>query len=771
MFSKLRYGLLLLLVLFYQVTIAQVDINAMEYFIDTDPGIGSGISIPVTTGSTITESFTVATSALSEGFHTLYIRVQDLNSVWSITESRSFYVSASRLDTQADIQLVEYFIDTDPGIGAGTSLSLTVATDVIVNDIISTSALPAGFHTLYTRSQDSDGIWGNLESRSFYISPSNLTTQATITALEYFIDSDPGYGAGVPIPVAAATNLNVLDTLNTSSLAAGHHTLHVRVLDGDGIWSEVESRSFFVDAFAAGGIAGVEYFFDADPGIGSSTTIAISPVKADIDSIIAFSTTALSSGPHVVGIRLINENGLFGMTEYLNVTLCDGATASILADTVCVGAPTALTDISSNVVAGDIFSWDFDNDGSEDSNSQGDQTFTFPTAGTYYSKLSIDRSGCTSVDSIEVIITDSPIANAGADQAICTTATILAADPLNVNEVGTWSVFAGSATILDPSLPNSDVTTISTNNVELIWQLVNTVGGCIEYDTVLINANLPITAQRQTETVDIGQTANINVPLGALINPGDLLTTTIQSMPLYGIATVLADGTIDYDPDLDAPTLDSLLYRITNQCTNFAEAYAVITINNAPPAVNNAIPEPTPGTNEVQVDLNNFISDPNNNIDLSSLSIITQPISGATASIDASGLLTIDYTGITFSGDDILEIQICDLSGVCVSQSITIPGVEVGGENPPILVFNGVSPDGDGFNDFLEIENIEAYPNNTVIILSRWGAEIDRFTGYNNQNVIFNRTDLPSGTYYYHILPGVADVESVTGHFLLINDQ
>lgn len=108
---------------------------------------------------------------------------------------------------------------------------------------------------------------------------------------------------------------------------------------------------------------------------------------------------------------------------------------------------------------------------------------------------------------------------------------------------------------------------------------------------------------------------------------------------------------------------------------------------------------------------------------------------------------------------------------LCVIQTITIPNVEVGGENPPLKVFNAVSPNGDGYHDFLEIENIEFYPQNTVIILNRWGNEVARYQGYNNQNVVFNLTTLPAGTYYYHVLSGVNEVNPLTGFFLLKYDN
>ena len=748
--------------------LAQVNISGtMEYFIDTDPGVGLATPLVITPGATITESLVLPTSALPVGFHTVYFRVLDVNSVWSMSESRSFYISASNLATQSNIVAVEYFIDTDPGYGAGISLPLTAATNVNLTPTIPTSALPAGFHSLYIRALDSDGIWGDLESRSFFISQSNLTSQANIMALEYYIDNDPGYGAGTVIPITAATNININATIATNALSSGFHSLYIRALDQDGVWSEIESRSFYLDAFASGKISGIEYFFDTDPGYGSAGVLNIAPPKDSIDSVVNIPTAALAAGPHVLGIRLLNDNGAYGITDYYNVTLCDGATADFIGDIVCIGASTSFTDGSLNVLAGDIYSWDFDDDGFEDSNTAGNQSFTYASAGVYTARLSIDRLGCISIDTFQVAVESIPIANAGPDQSICTTNTNLAAAPAGINEVGSWSILAGSAIIATASDSLSAISNISTNNVDMIWTLTNTLGGCSNTDTVRILANLPITASLLNSVADIGQTINIDVQTSASINPGDILTSTIIALPLSGTASVLANGSIDYTPDLDALTSDSLVYRITNQCLNFADNQIVLNITNAPPVIDTVGVSPMVGSTEVSIDLNSIISDPNGNIDFASIIVVNQPLSGALATIDASGLLIIDYRGISFTGTDQLTIQVCDLVGVCTIETISIPNVEVGGTNPPISVFNGVSPDNDGHNDFLEIENIEFYPNNTVIILNRWGDELERYQGYNNQDIVFNNSILPSGTYYYHILPGVNDVKAVTGHFVL----
>lgn len=73
-----------------------------------------------------------------------------------------------------------------------------------------------------------------------------------------------------------------------------------------------------------------------------------------------------------------------------------------------------------------------------------------------------------------------------------------------------------------------------------------------------------------------------------------------------------------------------------------------------------------------------------------------------------------------------------------------------------LIVFNGITPNGDGHNDFFRIENIEQYPGNQVLILNRWGQKLADFRDYNNANNFWSGKDnsdnvVPSGTYYYII--------------------
>lgn len=69
-----------------------------------------------------------------------------------------------------------------------------------------------------------------------------------------------------------------------------------------------------------------------------------------------------------------------------------------------------------------------------------------------------------------------------------------------------------------------------------------------------------------------------------------------------------------------------------------------------------------------------------------------------------------------------------------------------------ITVITGITPNSDGENDHLYIENIENYPDNVVHIYNRWGRQLYYQKGYDNTTKVWpakNSQNLMSGTYYY----------------------
>ncbi len=82
------------------------------------------------------------------------------------------------------------------------------------------------------------------------------------------------------------------------------------------------------------------------------------------------------------------------------------------------------------------------------------------------------------------------------------------------------------------------------------------------------------------------------------------------------------------------------------------------------------------------------------------------------------------------------------------------------GTDPDFEIYTGITPNGDGINDFFRIDGIEAYPNNSLRIFNRWGALVYEAEGYGIGNQIFigvsegqatimKERSLPSGTYFY----------------------
>lgn len=137
-------------------------ILAAEYFFDKDPGIGNGTPLTISPNAgTVTES--ISTAALDDGEHFLFIRTRHDNNVWSLSEPQVFHI-------QTRIVAAEYFIDTDPGFGNGTPLTISSPSDLITTTpTITTPVLSDGPHYLFIRTKDILGNWSFYEPQEFTV--------------------------------------------------------------------------------------------------------------------------------------------------------------------------------------------------------------------------------------------------------------------------------------------------------------------------------------------------------------------------------------------------------------------------------------------------------------------------------------------------------------------------------------------------------------------------------------------------------------------------
>jgi len=147
---------------------------------------------------------------------------------------------------------------------------------------------------------------------------------SNIPAAEYFIDTDPGFGNGMPIATGTGTDLPaVLASINTASLSNGVHRLGLRSRSSDGHWSHTLVEEFLVNfdpAYPASpavttDIVAAEYYIDTDPGIGNATALATGTGQDLAAIMVSLNTTGLSNGIHRFGLRTKNATGNWSLTN------------------------------------------------------------------------------------------------------------------------------------------------------------------------------------------------------------------------------------------------------------------------------------------------------------------------------------------------------------------------------------------------------------------------------------------------------------------------
>ncbi|QKG56903.1 gliding motility-associated C-terminal domain-containing protein [Hymenobacter sp. BRD128] len=64
--------------------------------------------------------------------------------------------------------------------------------------------------------------------------------------------------------------------------------------------------------------------------------------------------------------------------------------------------------------------------------------------------------------------------------------------------------------------------------------------------------------------------------------------------------------------------------------------------------------------------------------------------------------------------------------------------------------YNIITPNGDGQNDVLIIDNVQLYPGNSLAVFNRWGREVYNATNYNNTSTVWGADPgIAAGVYYY----------------------
>lgn len=301
---------------------SQANINKVEYFFDTDPGFGNGISIPVTANANITDqSYAVDISAITNGYHTLFIRSRDDSGRWSLTNFKQVFRASIGSSPNAQIVKAEYFFDADPGFGNATSITLSnsnnIADAVVAIDL---TAISTGFHSFFIRTKDANGVWSLTNMQSIFKTGSNFTIPNLVKA-EYFFDADPGFGNGIAIPFGTTVNLqDSIVSIDLSGVSNGFHSFNFRTQDQNGAWSLTNRATFFkLGSSTLANITRVEYFIDTDPGFGNATSIPVTQALNINNQTYNFvKPSDLTEGNHTLFVRAMDGNNTWSLTNNIS---------------------------------------------------------------------------------------------------------------------------------------------------------------------------------------------------------------------------------------------------------------------------------------------------------------------------------------------------------------------------------------------------------------------------------------------------------------------
>lgn len=194
---------------------------------------------------------------------------------------------------------VEYFFDTDPGYGKAVALNSLVGEGTLSFDI---SNLKPGNHQLCIRAQENNGRWSPTICRTFYI---YKITPKTAASVEYFFDTDPGYGQGFLRKISTGeTTL----TLDLNGLSEGAHQFCIRSQDDVGNWTPITARTIYILKSKDFNIKNLEYYFDDnDPGKGNATQISL-PAEWNKEFTFDIDINKLSVGDHYLSVRGLDQD-------------------------------------------------------------------------------------------------------------------------------------------------------------------------------------------------------------------------------------------------------------------------------------------------------------------------------------------------------------------------------------------------------------------------------------------------------------------------------
>lgn len=220
---------------------AATNINQYSFYIDSVRNVNEQLKPFAATNNNTVAPSPISLTGVISGVHQLYAKVTSTDGKPSIFNIGNFYMEGDNRyqntpPAAVNINRYEFYIDSVRSINSQPLSFTTGLNNVSPNANVDLTAVLPGVHQLYARVFDVNNKPSIVNLGSFLMDqifryPNAPSAAAPIANMEYYLDTDPGYGLGTAI-VVSGTNTNEQLTnivINfPNGFPAGVHYLHLR---------------------------------------------------------------------------------------------------------------------------------------------------------------------------------------------------------------------------------------------------------------------------------------------------------------------------------------------------------------------------------------------------------------------------------------------------------------------------------------------------------------------------------------------------------------
>ena len=278
--KRIRYLLIAAALMITSAAAAQKTITSRQYWLDGNIGEAQTLAEAPTS---------ISISGLKSGLHSLTVRVQDSDGLWSSQVAKYFIKPyAENVLSENGIAQHQYWIDGN--------LQAAVTANSKPSPIVISSLNP-GLHTFTVRVQDKEGMWSSQVAKCFIV-PFKETSVGgkEIVQHQYWIDGKIE---------AQVTKNSPIDIIDIEPLSTGLHSFTVRVKDNTGVWSSQVAKYFIkpIEDTSVSGNEIDEHQYWIDGKIEARVTQGQQPEIINIET--------LKPGLHSFTVRVKDKAGLW----------------------------------------------------------------------------------------------------------------------------------------------------------------------------------------------------------------------------------------------------------------------------------------------------------------------------------------------------------------------------------------------------------------------------------------------------------------------------